>query len=283
MTISFVITTYNVAPYVEQCLSSVAEIAEAGDQVIIVDDGSDDGTVELIAAFADANSFAQGVEFSPIYLGSNTMGGVGIGANIGLQEATRETVFFVDGDDWIDPDGFRRARTRWTFSSCDILIANYLEFDQTKSVTKVSADHNRWHSLVHGDSPELNREQALRMIAVPWRKFYRRALLSDHNLRFPEGDFFFEDNPFHWAVCLAARTISFIDVTICYHRINRPGQTMASKGDELAAFFVHFQTIRSSLPPGNADLEVDTRNNCDLDGVMSGVSGGGMSGDIRVG
>jgi len=98
------------------------------------------------------------------------------------------------------------------------------------------------------------------MIAVPWRKFYRADFLRAHRLRFPEGDFFFEDNPFHWEVCLAAGSIAFHDRMLCQHRINRPGQTMASTGTELSAFFTHYDTIRASLrttlPKEAAGLEV---------------------------
>ena len=110
MSISFIITTFNIHNYVGTCLASVARVARGGDEVIVVDDGSDDGTVEVIRSFAERKEFPRDVQFRPVYLGTNTMGGVGIGANIGMAEATRDTVFFVDGDDWIQPEGFRRAR-----------------------------------------------------------------------------------------------------------------------------------------------------------------------------
>lgn len=103
-------------------------------------------------------------------------------------------------------------------------------------------------SVIAVARPDLKR-QALAFIAVPWRKFYRRDFLERNALRFPEGDFFFEDNPFHWAVCLAADSIGFVDLVTCHHRINRPGQTMVSTATELAAFFVHFRTIMGRLSP----------------------------------
>ncbi|MFN3527335.1 MAG: glycosyltransferase family 2 protein, partial [Paracoccus sp. (in: a-proteobacteria)] len=108
MAISFIVTTYNIAPYLPQCLNSLAEVALDGDQIILIDDGSTDDSAAIISHFAARPP--AGVDVKRILLGTNTIGGVGIGANIGLAEATRETVFFVDGDDWIDADGFRRAR-----------------------------------------------------------------------------------------------------------------------------------------------------------------------------
>ncbi|MBC9248512.1 glycosyltransferase family 2 protein [Paracoccus sp. 11-3] len=254
MTISFIITTYNILPYIGHCLDSVAAVARAGDEVILVDDGSNDGTVEHVQAFAAQNPFAEGVTFKPIYLGTNTMGGVGIGANIGLNAASCDTVFFVDGDDWVDIQGFNKARAHWTLHPSDILFTNYLEFDQSKQATKKPADFQKWSGLDRKTPLDTLRAQALTFIAVPWRKFYRRDFLEAHKLRFPEGDFFFEDNPFHWAVCMKAETIGFLNTIICYHRINRPGQTMASTGIELTAFFTHFDTILNNLP------DADDRN-----------------------
>lgn len=253
MSISFIITTYNIRPYIDTCLASVAEVALGGDEVIVVDDGSDDGTVEAIRLFAQHSGFGTDVVFKPVYLGANTMGGVGIGANIGMAEATRDTIFFVDGDDWIEAAGFRRARAHWAMHPTDILFTNYLEYDQQGDATRHPADAQRWASLTNGSPIAESRRLGLDLIAVPWRKFYRRDFLQRNDLRFPEGDFFFEDNPFHWAVCLAADSIGFVNAVTCCHRINRPGQTMASTGIELTAFFTHFATILDGLPAGDTE------------------------------
>ena len=253
MTISFIITTFNIRDYVVTCLDSVARVARGGDEVIVVDDGSDDGTVEAIRSFAEQTGFPADVSFRPVYLGTNTMGGVGIGANIGMAEATRDTIFFVDGDDWIQPEGFQRARAHWAMHPTDILFTNYLEYDQQGDATRHPADAQRWAPLTNGLPLDESRRLGLELIAVPWRKFYRRDFLLRNNLRFPEGDFFFEDNPFHWAVCLAAGSIGFVNAVTCFHRINRPGQTMASTGIELTAFFTHFDTILNGLSRKDRD------------------------------
>lgn len=247
MNISFIITTYNIETYIGRCLESVLEVATAGDEIIVVDDGSSDGTPQVVTDILKGKNVPDRVEVQTLFLGENTMGGVGIAGNIGIDKATKDCVFFVDGDDWLDADGFRYARKRFAKGKHDILIANYQEFDEAKNAYKPPADEWRWCRLSSGADPQLRQLQALRLIAVPWRKFYRRSFLEQHKLRFPEGDYFFEDNPFHWNVCLNTDQIDFLDVTLCYHRVNRPGQTMASTGAELAAFFDHFQTIQGYL------------------------------------
>ncbi|QUS35703.1 glycosyltransferase family 2 protein [Falsirhodobacter algicola] len=248
MAVSFIITTFNIETYVRQCLASVAACVRPGDQVVIVDDGSTDDTVETITALLP-DLEAKGVEVTTAFLGVNTFGGVGIGGNIGMDLSTRDIVFFVDGDDYLDPAGFEVALREFEASDADISLANYREWDEIRQEQKSPADHHKWASIGARLDAEGARVRALDMIAVPWRKFYRRDLLVKHKLRFPEGDFFFEDNPFHWDVCRAASRIHFTNRVICYHRVNRPGQTMTSKGYELQAFFVHFQSIFASIAP----------------------------------
>lgn len=254
MKTTFIVTSYNIAPYIDQCLNSLVPCLRPGDEVILVDDGSSDLTDAMVER-RFAKGFGSGVATQLILLGTNTMGGVGIPANIGLARATGEAVFFVDGDDWLEPLGFAACRDAFEAKRPDILICNYLEHDEATGQARPPSDINRW-SLVaaaEGDDEKL-RMLALSMIAVPWRKFYRRDFLNRAGLRFPEGDFFFEDNPFHWAVCRAAGSISFHDRILCRHRMNRPGQTMAATGVEFLAFFDHFETICRTISPADSVL-----------------------------
>ena len=256
MNISFVVTTFNIERYVRQCLESLRHCLRAGDQVILVDDGSTDETEQVIRDFVEEGGFGEGVRWTPIWLGVNTIGGVGIGANIGMDHAECETLFFVDGDDYLIPEGFRKARRAYEAHPTDIRIVDYLEYDERADRTRLPADAARWDGLSELESFEDKRLAAIGLIAVPWRKFYRRAFLQRHRIRFPEGDFFFEDNPFHWQVCTKAESIAFSREIVCHHRINRPGQTMASNGAELTAFFTHYRTIASALPGDRPDLRL---------------------------
>jgi hypothetical protein len=83
---------------------------------------------------------------------------------------------------------------------------------------------------------------------VPWRKLYRRSLLENNAIRFPVSDGFYEDNPFHWFAVTSARSIAVVPEVLCYHRVGRTGQTMAT-GDE--RLFQIFRTSRHDPQPGS--------------------------------
>jgi len=251
MKTTFIVTSYDVLPYVDHCLDTLAQCTRPGDSVVIVDDGSEDGTAEHLARRVGPKLGEADAEL--IQLGVNTMGGVGIPANFGLSQALAdpacETIFFVDGDDWMDPAGFAACRAAFEAGRPEILLANYLEYDELTGDTRHPADHAAWGKVKRQaqNSIEANRGCALEMIAAPWRKFYCANFLRTHRLRFPEGDFFYEDNPFHWSVCLKAERIAFLDRTLSFHRINRAGQTMSATGSDLFAFFVHFDSIKTLI------------------------------------
>ncbi|WP_432257131.1 glycosyltransferase family 2 protein [Limimaricola sp. AA108-03] len=250
-TLSLIVTSFDVGPWITAALDSAARVLRPGDELIVVDDASGDDGPGHIYAFGNSGKLAPGVVFRPILLGRNTPGGVGPAANIGLAAARGDIVAFLDGDDWIEAEGFNAARDRFdaelsSKNPADILIANYLEWHEAGGHDRLPADAGRWQGAETLTGLEA-RNRAIALIAVPWRKLYRRAFLEAERLRFPEGDFFFEDNPFHWAVTRAAKRILFCDRVICRHRIARPGQTMASRGTELLAFFTHYNTITADL------------------------------------
>ncbi|MCP1170386.1 glycosyltransferase family 2 protein [Limimaricola sp. ASW11-118] len=249
--LSLIVTSFDVGPWIEAALQGAARVLRPGDELIVVDDASRDDSSTRIRAFGQSGQLAPGVAFRPVLLGRNTPGGVGPAANIGMSLAQGEILAFLDGDDWLDPEGFDVVRDRFEEAlsgpaPLDLLIANYTEWHEGLNAPRLPADAGLWHG-VETLADEDARSRALEMIAVPWRKLYRRDFIETHGLRFPEGDFFFEDNPFHWAVCRAAIRIAFHDRVLCRHRIARPGQTMASSGPELLAFFTHFRTIMAGI------------------------------------
>lgn len=252
MRLAFVVTAYNIETFIGPCLQRLAPCLQAGDQLIVVDDGSSDETGAAIETALEALE-APEVTITPIYLGTNTPGGVGIPGNVGIREALAgpcEGLFFVDGDDLVCPEGLAAARRRFEAADCDLMIADYRVLQDPDGHLLPPPDAALWQEMATAADAEARRQLALRMVGVPWRKFYRMALLRGAELRFPEGAFFYEDGPFHWQACLAARDIRFVQEVVCHHRIGRAGQTMAARGIELAAFFDHYDRIIAGLPRG---------------------------------
>jgi glycosyltransferase involved in cell wall biosynthesis len=250
--LSVIVTAYNIENYIDQCLKSVAAQTWPDLEVIVVDDGSTDSTPDKITAFC-----AEDPRFVPVLLGDNSPGGVATAANAGLDRATGTWVGFVDGDDYIEPTMFERLVTGAVQCAADLAICDYQEVVDETGERQDPADAHRWAELTTPCAVlDLDtRRQFLRLIAVPWRKLYRRSLLEDNAIRFPVGDAFYEDNPFHWFTVITARSIAVVPEVLCFHRVGRAGQTMATADERLFQIFGHHDTIHSWLT-GRRMLEV---------------------------
>jgi len=242
--VSIIVTTYNIEAYVEECLESVAAQTLQDLEVLVVDDGSSDSTPEKVTAFC-----ARDPRFVPVLLGTNSPGGVATAANAGLDRATGRWIGFVDGDDFVEPRMFERLVEAAESCDADLAMCEYQEVVDGTGERRDPADAHRWAGLTTRCQPldVPTRKQVLRFIAVPWRKLYRRSLLEEHAIRFPVSDGFYEDNPFHWFTVLSARSLAVVPEVLCYHRVGRAGQTMATVDVRLFQLFSHHDTIHAWL------------------------------------
>jgi glycosyltransferase involved in cell wall biosynthesis len=242
--LSIIVTAYNIEDYIEQCLDSVATQTLTDLEVLVVDDGSSDSTPQKIVEFCAGDP-----RFIPVLLPENSPGGVATAANAGLDRATALWVGFVDGDDYVEPRMFERLVDAAAGCDADLAMCQYQEVVDGSGERRDPADAHRWAELTAScyelDIP--TRRQFLRFIAVPWRKLYRRSLLEKNAIRFPVCDAFYEDNPFHWFAVISARSIAVVPEVLCYHRVGRTGQTMATADERLFQIFRHHDTIHAWL------------------------------------
>ncbi len=244
--ISVIITCYNVEEYLDDCLRSVVAQTLQDMEIIVVDDGSTDGTRHIIRKYEKLDPRVR-----TIFLSANTIGGVGSAANAGLDIANGDFVGFVDGDDYLDPGMFEKMCRAAQEGQTELAMCQYLEFDGKTGKTREPAERGCWVgigdvTIRQLDSPERAIE-ILGFIAVPWRKIYARSMLEENRIRFPVVDYYWEDNPFHWFAVCSARSVSLVPEVLCYHRVDRAGQTMSSAGQDYVKIFGHHETIRQWL------------------------------------
>lgn len=250
--LSIIITCYNIAPYLAQCLDSVIQQTITDTEIIIVDDGSSDATPDIIRDYAARDS-----RIKTVLMTTNTIGGVATAANAGLDIATGDYIGFADGDDYCDLDMFEKLYDAAVAHDSDLSMCQYLLEDERTNERRPPAEEHRWAEITgvtHVPLTTQAKRDYLLFIAVPWRKIYRRSLLEDNNIRFPVGDFFFEDNPFHWSSIISANAVVLVPEVLCYHRVARVGQTMETADERLFKIFQHHGIIKDWLnASGHAD------------------------------
>ena len=243
--LSIIVTAYNVAGYLGPCLDGILGQTLGDIEVIVVDDGSTDGTWEIVETRAAADGRVRPVRFE-----ENTPGGVGPAANAGLALATGDFIGFADGDDLYDPQMFATLYDAAVRHEADLAMCRYHLMDDATGELTEPDEERYWQPYRTTTAVTLDaarRSEILRFIAVPWRKIYRRDLVERVGLRFPEGEHFLEDNPVHWAAVLGARRVVMLPEHLCRHRVARPGQTMEANDHRLPQIFDHHDTIQDLL------------------------------------
>ena len=125
--ISIIIPVYNVNEYLEKCLCSVCGQTYKNLEIIVVDDGSTDGSGEICDMFAETDSRIKVIH--------QVNKGQSCARNEGLTIARGEYIGFVDSDDWIDPDMYEFLYHLLVDNDADISVcAHYIE---TTTRTKV--------------------------------------------------------------------------------------------------------------------------------------------------
>ncbi|SFM81103.1 glycosyltransferase family 2 protein [Shimia aestuarii] len=248
--ISAIITCFNVQEYIATAMQSIIDVGIDDLELIVVDDCSIDRTRTIVDTVA--RNLPDNVSFNPVYFSKNTVGGVASAGNAGLDMATGDVVVFIDGDDWVIPYNLKGALEQHLSGGYDFTVCDCLEYwNDTGKFTQYPEGHY-WEQLPSLTNIRARRDTLLKMAPFPWRKIYSRGFLERHKIRFPVGDFFFEDNPFHWETTVKAETFDFYYRPTHVHRMARSGQTVSAKGTKYIKIFDHATIIREKLEQSGA-------------------------------
>ena len=203
--VSIIIPVYNVENYLNRCLDSVVNQTFEDIEIICIDDGSTDNSLEILKNYAKLDS--------RIKIFSQKNLGPGFTRNFGLNQALGEYVLFVDADDWIDIDSVKILYHIASSKNLDLLLFLVENFDEKQNLFYEDDYYNNVNLPDHFYDKVFNHENIKEYIfslaTIPYNKLYKRSVLEKYNIRFPE-DVFFEDNPFHFEVLLASKKISII-------------------------------------------------------------------------
>ncbi|OLL28747.1 hypothetical protein BTH42_26030 [Burkholderia sp. SRS-W-2-2016] len=247
--LSIIMPVYNVAPYLDTAIVSALNQHCADFELIIVNDASTDGCREIIDMHA-----SQDARIRAVHLEHNTLGGAGIPSNIGLRMARGQYIGFIDSDDWVTAEAFAQMLATAGDFDADVVIGDFRTFSEEGRVVSPAYDGKRYEGPLNQLVNAAETPSLLRLSAVPWRKIYKRSFMQEHNIAYPEGDYFYEDNPLHWFVLTRAKRVIVTSQLVSYHRMGREGQTMSSNAYKLSAMTSHLNSICKFVDAGSSSL-----------------------------
>ena len=247
--LSIVMPVFNVAPYLDTSIQSVLMQDFEDFELIIVDDASTDNGRQVIEMHRALDDRIRVIE-----LDHNTLGGAGVPSNLGIRAARGKYIAFVDSDDWVTKSAFGRLIELAEANDAELVIGDFRTFDENDRSFADAYDGDRWRNIpLEQVISASSHPSLLRLSPVPWRKLYRADFVRENHVLYPEGDYFYEDNPLHWHVLSRAERIVACEEIVSYHRMAREGQTMGAFEYKLGAIASHANTILESLKTSTAD------------------------------
>lgn len=208
--VSVIIPVYNTASYLKECIDSVLRQTLDDIEVICVNDGSTDSSLEILESYK--------LKDDRIVLINQKNRGLGAARNIALKHASGKYVLFLDSDDYLDEMALEDLYDLATRKSIDLLIFKLINFNNEtyKEVKYKYFEMDFLKRIVDDDifNWKMVKNKIFDMAVTAPAKFFKMDLIK--NIYFPEN-LIFEDSLFFIKVIFRARRVYFYDRHL-YHR-----------------------------------------------------------------
>lgn len=222
--VTVIVPIYNAGPYLEQCLDSILAQTHRDLEVICLNDGSTDGSLATMQAYASRDERIRVVD--------KQNQGYGATCNRGLQEATGNWISIVEPDDWIEPDMYANMLAfASTFDKpLDIVKTPYwrIWMPDTPEQRKLNCSYR---SRVKPPRQPFAIAQAAHLLTHHpsiWSAVYRKDFLDEHGIRFREfPGAGWADNPFLMETLCQTDRIGYLDTPYYCYREETPEKSRA--------------------------------------------------------
>ena len=230
--VSVVIPVYKVEAYLHRCVDSVLVQTMRDLEIILVDDGSPDGCPAICDDYAQKDSRIRVIH--------KPNGGLASARNAGMKLATGKWLFFLDSDDWLDPDGLENLYAVGESHQVDFVRYRYFRTGWPGMEENAVCRVEDVRELRDGyyDKNQIRNEVYYRLLATPLLtmgavvgacgSLYRLDFLRARDLSFYEEVKFSEDLVFSARVVRAASSFYFVDTPGVYHYFYNPNSISKS-------------------------------------------------------
>ncbi|WP_146102820.1 bifunctional glycosyltransferase/CDP-glycerol:glycerophosphate glycerophosphotransferase [Pradoshia eiseniae] len=223
--ISVILPVYNVEEYLEECLESLVAQSMKDFEVIMVDDGSLDGSRDIMAEYSNTYH-----NFIAIY---KENGGLGHARNYGVSYASGDYIIFMDSDDYIADKAYELLLNSAENSGSDIVIGNVRRFNSTREFA--SGLHRKvFKETIIGT--HITKNQELMYDTTAWNKLYKKSFWDEHQFAFPEG-ILYEDIPVTIPAHFLSKSTDILSEVIYYWRArDGASKSITQQRDQLKNF-----------------------------------------------
>lgn len=215
--ISIIIPVYNAEKTITRCLEALKNQTYTNIEVICVDDGSKDKSLDILQEYA-----AKDTRFL-VFTQKNS--GPAKARNLALSKSSGEYIMFCDSDDWYEQDMVKEMITVLERENVDIAMCdcnlNYL--DDYNMYPKWYRD---WHCLKYKGFINLDSQIKDKINTVIWNKIFKRELIEKYDIQYP-CEYEHDDSVFFWKYIFASSTYYGLDKKLYNYTLGNPDSVSA--------------------------------------------------------
>lgn len=218
--ISIIVPVYNTENYLEKCLYSLVNQTYKNIEIIIVDDGSPDNSMNIIQKFVLADNRVKVI--------SQKNQGLSGARNNGMNNTNGDYIMFIDSDDWIEIDTCEKAINASEKYNADVVFWSYIKefsnsqkdnylFDKTEIIWSEKNINQLSRRMVGLVGDELANPQSIDNLVTAWGKLYKKSVIGD--VRFTDTKIIgTEDALFNIEVFLGINSAVYIPDLLSHYR-----------------------------------------------------------------
>lgn len=215
--VSVVVPCYNVEKYVEECVQSLVTQTLKDIEIICVNDGSTDGTLDILRRFEAADSRVKVID--------KPNSGYGNSMNVGFAAATGEYVGITESDDFASRDMFKTLYDFAKKHDCDLVKSNYYEHTDAGDVKMEPYAGFKYRKVF---DPRVDQD-VLTVLPIIWAGLYRRKMIVDEGIAFNETPgASYQDTSFVHQVWCSARRVALLPGAYLHYRVDNVNSSVKS-------------------------------------------------------
>lgn len=228
--VSVIIPVYNVAPYVVNCLESLRRQTYKEIEIIVIDDGSIDGSGTICDDIAEQDN-----RISVFHLSN---GGVSRARNYGMDKANGEYFAFADSDDIVADDFIERAVL--AIQNAEYVSGAFQTINEKNETANIDYMSDFSETVVCSEYlKKMSGYQAGAYWGANWGKLFSADIIREHNIRFESEVGFAEDYRFNLEYLKYVNIVSLIHVPVYYYRIDTR-ESLSKKRRDLNVFWKEY-------------------------------------------
>ena len=253
--VSVIIPVYNVEEYLRECLDSVVNQTLKEIEIICVDDGSTDNSLEILKEYAKKDNRISVLTQENLH--------AGVARNAGLTVAKGEYVHFLDSDDWIDKETYQELYNLMKEANVDFIkFKSYAYDNQEQKIISTSYTNISAIALEYFDKkiyPYKDYRNILEIPDAPWSGFYALEFLNRKSIRFDSLKCV-NDVTFYHRCLLNCKVMYLSSNKYVYYRMNNPKSLISIRAENFDCQLKCFNNVANLVTKNSPEIGYTIKN-----------------------